>query len=1059
MKRKSFSSIFSTKTLGIILFIILGVFSLNIKNVGAEILVEIKLNDKDEKFLMSSNSSPKGTSRNLLCTNYDITTDRTSVLLNCYYFKEIDRALTNQINTLVQEKILANQKKDAAKLQDLFKESYNSINNITDTSYSDSIQYLKDSLDWGMDLATKSYLSIYENLKSQPIVRRTVFSENQVDEIAKKLAQMYVYNAMTAYLTEGHTTLEQEKIPQEARDTALAIRESVGKSLSDSEKGAVRYNFYEVGFDVPTKYPNYIDNPGGEGDVGITNPDGNVDVTSGKASKASCTETSVWGIINNQNCSLVAFLINSILDGILFLIGGLVKLVGQLFDWVISFSIYNFNDWVTNSNAYHVWRNVILSLVTSLLLPLVFYMIIRMLIDNDTSRIKKILPRLLITALFVYFSFAIVGWIIDQTNVLSIYLYRSMHDPGQTLGDSLKRILAIDTAAVGIAKADWTTTLFQLIKVVINFVSLLVLIQGLVLIFMRAIILVLCLIFSPLMLLPAGINEYIDKYRDMVIKSFTNSAISAPIFMFIVLIALQIGEGIRNSLESNAQLNQIGQGLSGANVTMGATISSIIIIVVLQLAITVSKKMSGDIGGQISGKVGGFVGNLAFGGAAAVARGGVRAVSNNEKFQGWMKKNEGTSRGKLAASMMNTAKSSTFDMRNTTGFQKVSQVTTGDKGFFGKGSTRTIKNSQEAAYVKERAYHNSLTTEQGKKANLERLRKESGGGLYGKEIADRLEGRESGLSLKFFTLSERISHEKGYEIKFDKANEIKDENKRKDKLIGSIDEHYKDNKKGDKYFTEALEKPENIKLKKDFEEANKKENTAERKSAVMKTVEDFEKEEKARAKKEKEEKKKKEEEQKNEKKGEANLREEIKSGETKEGLKEKTFTSTPSSTSDKEVLKKMDNISRNTEETKHQLINMNKSVTSLIDSMRNKNTKTSADIPEEYVGTSPSLRNRQMYKRNEKGEFMNLNEEQKAQSKQQRETLNKNTKTSADIPEEYVGTSSSLRNRQMYKRNEKGEFMNLNEKQKAQSKQQRETLNKKTETTAPEPKNTLDQAA
>lgn len=139
-----------------------------------------------------------------------------------------------------------------------------------------------------------------------------------------------------------------------------------------------------------------------------------------------------------------------------FLIGGLVKLVGQLFDWVISFSIYNFNDWVTNSNAYHVWRNVILSLVTSLLLPLVFYMIIRMLIDNDTSRIKKFF--VLISSLCL-FSFAIVGWIIDQTNVLSIYLYRSMHDPGQTLGDSLKRILAIDTAAVGIAKADWTTSI------------------------------------------------------------------------------------------------------------------------------------------------------------------------------------------------------------------------------------------------------------------------------------------------------------------------------------------------------------------------------------------------------------------------------------------------------------------------------------------------------------------------------------------------------------------------------------------------------------------------
>ncbi len=998
MKRKSFSSLFSIKILGIILTIILGFFSLNIKSAEASILIDIKLDGKSTKILIT----PEGDYWEV--TGYVITgfepfrvkaneeTFWNKAVIHQPYTVEKIEATENQKIQEVKEAIDARlilHKKEIrdSEISEITKLEAR-INNIEDRSYPEAQKYLLNISNIAKTFSN-SYDAIYEKMKNHDD-EYNVYQEKSIENVIEKIRKIYIYRSITA-LTEGETDLDVNKIPEEIRSEALKIRSDQEKGLAEDEKTSGNFQYHDdlekmLSFQTPPP-PKTSEIP----DEEIEDPKVEIiDVTD-----RTCGANTVLGILssNDPGCSLPAFLVNSILDGILILIGGLVRLVGQLFDWVISFSIYNFNDWVTNSNAYHVWRNVILSLVTSLLLPLVFYMIIRMLIDNDTSRIKKILPRLLITALFVYFSFAIVGWIIDQTNVLSIYLYRSMHDPGQTLGDSLKRILAIDTAAVGISKADWTTTLFQLIKVVINFVSLLVLIQGLVLIFMRAIILVLCLIFSPLMLLPAGINEYIDKYRDMVIKSFTNSAISAPIFMFIVLIALQIGEGIRNSLESNAQLNQIGQGLSGANVTMGATISSIIIIVVLQLAITVSKRMSGDIGGQISGKIGGFVGNLAFGGAAAVARGGVRAVSNNEKFQGWMKKNEGTSRGKLAASMMNTAKSSTFDMRNTAGFQKVSQVTTGDKGSFGKGSTRTIKNSQEAAYVKERAYHNSLTTEQGKKANLERLRKESGGGLYGKEIADRLEGRESGLSL-----SERISHEKGYEIKFDKANEIKDENKRKDKLIGSIDEHYKDNKKGEKYFTEALKKPENIKLKKDFEEANKKEGAAERKSAIMKTVEDFEKEEKARAKKEKEEKKKKEEEQKNEKGEGDNLREKIKSGETKEGLKEKTFTSTPSSTSDKEVLKKMDNISRNTEETKHQLINMNKSVTSLIDSMRNKNTKTSADIPEEYVGTSSSLRNRQMYKRNEKGEFMNLNEEQKAQSKQQRETLNKKTETTAPEP-------------------------------------------------------------
>jgi hypothetical protein len=225
---------------------------------------------------------------------------------------------------------------------------------------------------------------------------------------------------------------------------------------------------------------------------------------------------------------------------------------------------------------------------------------------------------------------------------------------------------------------------------------------------------------------------------------------------------------------------------------------------------------------------------MAFGGAAKGLRTFTKGAINNEKFQGWMKKNEGTTRGKVMSNLVNRAQNYTMDVRNTKGFDKLAGGINGEKNAFGSGVQTTIRSKFEKDYANARKYHNSLT-EEGQKRNLERLRG-TFGGANGKEIANRLEGKNSGLSIR-----ERITNEKVFNDKLDKANKEKNEGKRKEELIKTLDEHFADNGKGDKYLSKELEKPENKELKEKIEKINKDEkDEAKRKEEILKATAEFE---------------------------------------------------------------------------------------------------------------------------------------------------------------------------------------------------------------------------
>lgn len=486
-----------------------------------------------------------------------------------------------------------------------------------------------------------------------------------------------------------------------------------------------------------------------------------------------------------------------------------------------------------NSGAYFIYQKVILALIVSLILPFVFYIILRSLIDNNLDKMKNILPRLLLTALFVYFSFTVAGMIIDQSNIFSLKVASTLNRSGQPLSDMINRIILQNDPSVNFSDASNAppqsssgTTLYwgnpstipvYIIQVVITGAAIIVFFQAATLIFARALVLLLCLIFSPIMLLPSGINKKIDEYREKIITNFTNNVILAPIFLLLVLIAIKIGQVGRSLIDQAGSIQTTG--IDGAMI--GSALSGVISVAVLMLAIKFAKQLSGDIGNNISGRISAFTGKLALGGLSMVAKGAVNSVAKSERFKGWVEK--GGRGGRLAYNTMNRLQNSTFDLRNNETFKKA----TG--GSFGRGTNLSAEDTYNRKYNKERKYHN-LLNEEGKERHLGRLDTS----IAYSSIARDLRGK------KELSFEEDLKSNNKFNQSFDKANSEADKDKREKKITEEIDKHFKENGKGDKHFSKELAKPENAALLQKFKDANKETDEVKRKTELLKVIKEFE---------------------------------------------------------------------------------------------------------------------------------------------------------------------------------------------------------------------------
>jgi hypothetical protein len=338
-----------------------------------------------------------------------------------------------------------------------------------------------------------------------------------------------------------------------------------------------------------------------------------------------------------------------------------------------------------------------------------------------------------------------------------------------------------------------------------------VIFQGAILMFARTITLLLAMIFSPLMLLPVGIHSMIDKYRDMVIKYFSNGVLMGPIFMFLLLLAQKVGAVASKMVGTiTTEPNAV---ISGPALAM--MIETVLVIVVLQLAITVAKNLSGELGVLLSQKVSAFTGGLALGGTGSALRNTVGRFAMKAQEKGWMKGKEGSARHKMMTKLYGNLGKSTFDVRGTKAFKAAAGTSLGKNiglGELGAASHNTSKSRLDRKLYEASKYYDSLG-EEGRKRYINNLRS-SIPGSYNHSVADKLEGRNGKKYQR--SLQDKLENDSAFNNKFTTANSQKDEGLREQEMSKVMDEHFKDLGKGEKHFSETINKPENTDLKKEY---------------------------------------------------------------------------------------------------------------------------------------------------------------------------------------------------------------------------------------------------
>ena len=699
------------------------------------------------------------------------------------------------------------------------------------------------------------YLKIYKVLDQYLIINKSVLSTDtqiQLDKIKNTLREniyKHLYKTDSIIRADGCTTdgtnLEKcdlfisGKFQINAIDPADDLSFNVMSDVNNLKLDALKYdanaNNVKIDTSIVSADPNtrndYADrsNATCDPDVGISN----------------------WFLPTKSTagCSFMALMVNYIIQMINGLVNIIVNLASALFDWIYNIGVINFKSWVDGSGAYTIYKTIILSLIVSVMTFFVFYLIIRRLIDDDGEKMNKILPGLILTALFVYFSFTITGWIIDQSNIITIYLYRSMTNQdgaAQSIGEVFKRILSLDNGGAnagvtgiggnfGISLGSWNAIPFTVGQLVVSIVGVFVLFEGAILILSRTIILLLCMIFSPLMLLPDGLTDFTDKYKKLVMDNFTGNVLLGPVFMFLVLLAVQIGQATTKWMTNNSpSFDNAGVNAVPTNF-LGGIISSVLVIVVLQLAISASKSLSGSAGEKLGGVISKYAGGAAFGGGASILRNTIGRGAAVAKDKGWMMGKEGSARHKFMSTLYNGASKSTFDARNTDTFKRTADFSGAGANSFGQGSNKNYNDSFKRKLYNANQYHGGLD-EGGKQRNIDRLKNlGSAGDIDSKRIADSLEKKWKP------SINERLNNDSEYNKRFDKATAEKDEAKRKGDIEKVINEHFKENGQGAEHFSKEISKPENNKIKQDYDKALTEKDPVKRKEALTKVIADLDK--------------------------------------------------------------------------------------------------------------------------------------------------------------------------------------------------------------------------
>ncbi len=355
---------------------------------------------------------------------------------------------------------------------------------------------------------------------------------------------------------------------------------------------------------------------------------------------------------------------------------GVFYIAGVILNFVYLEGVVNFATYVPDS-LYGLWatvRNILATLMVFVCLYFIFFYIIG---KEDT--IKKFVPRFIIFALFVSFSWTFSKTLVGISNQITQSFYNqavgSTPDKDAPIAYRLQQKMGLQSASelakenakgssVGLTDAIKNPAVMLTLAVVILYAAYITF-RVTILLLARSLVFVFTIIASPLLIadfVSTKLETYAVQFRSM----FVGQLLVGPIFGLMLLIAFKVMDVM---VGSKVNLNGVGSGAEQLKLFYNL----IVVAGIYKLMYEICKSLSGSVGQMASkalsspltgaalatgvgaaARVGAFAGRNSIGRMA-------RAAGNSE----WVTKNQGGFIGSKVRSASNYLKDSTYDVRGS----------------------------------------------------------------------------------------------------------------------------------------------------------------------------------------------------------------------------------------------------------------------------------------------------------------------------------------------------------------------------------------------------------
>lgn len=325
---------------------------------------------------------------------------------------------------------------------------------------------------------------------------------------------------------------------------------------------------------------------------------------------------------------------------ILWIMSWILTAANQIFNLSVYISIEKFSGYANTDSIKFIW-GLGRDLANVFFIFILMYIAIATIIQKSGIDTKKMVVRLIVTALLINFSIIIPKVIIDVGNSLAIVFYKNMGTPGSNgvpdIGTTLvknagpqqfyKGGLELGSSADELQVIDWSTIIITgLGTVILMGILCYVLLIAAYLFFFRTITLIILIATSSLVffsqIIPneLGLNQWNQWFRSLIKETFF-----APAFLFMFYLVLKV------ATETSPE---ISQGWID-------NIFKFILLVGLSLgSIMVARKMateSGKLASQIKNQTRDKLATVGKYGGGSVARNTVGRLANKFADSDWAK--------------------------------------------------------------------------------------------------------------------------------------------------------------------------------------------------------------------------------------------------------------------------------------------------------------------------------------------------------------------------------------------------------------------------------------